>query len=1255
MADYNKQQNYLQRFIHPQLIKRRRYGKYDHPSESRRQHSFSYRVILPGGSDVRVCLKTFCNTFGVTPRRVQLLGEKILAGKMDSSDQRGGPRRTLNNIEWTDKIVEHIKSFPTIESHYARKIYPNKLFLSPDLNVSRMYRAFLEKYCSECLPGRPPVTRQWYNEIFLLRFNLSFARPKVDTCSTCDSLAVKIKSGDQSAIIEQELHHRRAESATKLMSSDMKNAPTSDAYVIAFDLQQQMYIPQLTHTEMYYSQQLAACNLGIHDSVTGRGTIAAQNKPFTCTVFEEFYDFKTIAHAKLNTKKLGISTASQLRLTAEEFGKVMVAKGTGELAGWCKGINVLKEGIKLEDFKDIQLPTARTHFGIPEKKKADIRRMIPYLEQDAQHYFETIMPFFWKPKEDGKKRTKHSLKQMLAAILTVIEENNSVRTSAKTFNIDRKTLERYCNDDSNEMTEMDSDYSDPDNDLEDFEDLGLDDDYSVGDFVLPEVIGSLINLTELWIDCNRIRSIPACTVTLDRLADSKEGCLGIWGTEKGGGRGMGQTVPFLSLWMTLLIRKRGEGDTRICPVEEKDKFEEDLERHMGNECRIVMGDLNAKVGNYCLFTFIGNLKKLIHFDATNNSIDWIAPEIEKCKKMVDFTVSYNELQGGARRMTITCFVPNREERWGAAQPHGPHPISTEKFNDLQCLKSECIISQRVQESHWPVSYLPDSPIHRREQDIGTEEHSVLPTPSTFIGIQEQDNRRLRKKNCNGPCNYPGGSHIHHYKGRQEVGDIRNGNGTEDVIIHDHTKGPDTDSVSVGPYSVLLSNDPRPSQQQELLGKSLQESRSLTSQDLPERKSLSSKGCQEIKCLQSQSLKESKSLPSKGCQENKCLPSQSLQENKCLPSHSLKRARAYSPRNFKKAGAYRPRVFKRARAYRPRAIKRTRTYHPRAIKRTSAYHLRVFRRASACHPRAVKRARVYCHRAFKRARVYCPQRYQESKSLPSNGCQESKRTIPSTIGHLEELITLKLDDNQLNLLPNTIGKLSKLEEMILSQNDLEALPKSIGLLRKLRVLNVDDNMLEELPPVKLGYNAIKGAKQMLTTASYYPFGLYALSTNYANGLGIRKVKLEEVNPYLRGGRVENHLGKTTPVHPTEIRTSISLSSAVELNTTSALDNYAIKAGNCLIHSKTGKSSSSSSSSSSSGKLVVGLPWLGDVFSNVSSGVSFVVDDAREVELEEVNPHLRGGRVENHLGKTTPSSPDRDSNLDLPVLSSRAQHD
>nr|CAD7443389.1 unnamed protein product [Timema bartmani] len=49
------------------------------------------------------------------------------------------------------------------------------------------------------------------------------------------------------------------------------------------------------------------------------------------------------------------------------------------------------------------------------------------------------------------------------------------------------------------------------------------------------------------------------------------------------------------------------------------------------------------------------------------------------------------------------------------------------------------------------------------------------------------------------------------------------------------------------------------------------------------------------------------------------------------------------------------------------------------------------------------------------------------------------------------------------------------------------------------------------------------------------------------------------------------------------------------------------------------------------------------------------ELRRLNSEEVNLHLRGGRVENHLGKTTPSSPNRDSNLDLPIIGSIAQHE
>nr|CAD7196140.1 unnamed protein product [Timema douglasi] len=66
-------------------------------------------------------------------------------------------------------------------------------------------------------------------------------------------------------------------------------------------------------------------------------------------------------------------------------------------------------------------------------------------------------------------------------------------------------------------------------------------------------------------------------------------------------------------------------------------------------------------------------------------------------------------------------------------------------------------------------------------------------------------------------------------------------------------------------------------------------------------------------------------------------------------------------------------------------------------------------------------------------------------------------------------------------------------------------------------------------------------------------------------------------------------------------------------------------------------------------------MASVYSRLIASKGNIQTRPNNVELEEVNPHLRGGRVENHLGKTTPSSPDRDSNLDLPVLSSRDQHD
>nr|CAD7264071.1 unnamed protein product [Timema shepardi] len=51
----------------------------------------------------------------------------------------------------------------------------------------------------------------------------------------------------------------------------------------------------------------------------------------------------------------------------------------------------------------------------------------------------------------------------------------------------------------------------------------------------------------------------------------------------------------------------------------------------------------------------------------------------------------------------------------------------------------------------------------------------------------------------------------------------------------------------------------------------------------------------------------------------------------------------------------------------------------------------------------------------------------------------------------------------------------------------------------------------------------------------------------------------------------------------------------------------------------------------------------------------VKECGRLNLEEGDPHLCEGRVENYLGKTTPSSSDQDLNRYLPVLDILAQHE
>lgn len=81
-------------------------------------------------------------------------------------------------------IKDHINSFPAELSHYSRNINPHKRYLSPTINMSKMYYLSKERCTENNKPASYFVKYCTYAKIFSTEFNLSLGTPRSDTCAT---------------------------------------------------------------------------------------------------------------------------------------------------------------------------------------------------------------------------------------------------------------------------------------------------------------------------------------------------------------------------------------------------------------------------------------------------------------------------------------------------------------------------------------------------------------------------------------------------------------------------------------------------------------------------------------------------------------------------------------------------------------------------------------------------------------------------------------------------------------------------------------------------------------------------------------------------------------------------------------------------------------------------------------------------------------------------------------------------------------
>ena len=141
-------------------------------------------------------------------------------------DQRGRHEpKNKTPVEDVQFLQAHTESFPTESSHYCRKDYPNRRYLSSDVTIKKMYDLYMDKCKSEL---RTPVKENVSRGIFNTKFNLSFGSPKSDTCNRCDILQTRLKAETDELMhreltVQLELHQRNDQSGYNNLKSDKEH------------------------------------------------------------------------------------------------------------------------------------------------------------------------------------------------------------------------------------------------------------------------------------------------------------------------------------------------------------------------------------------------------------------------------------------------------------------------------------------------------------------------------------------------------------------------------------------------------------------------------------------------------------------------------------------------------------------------------------------------------------------------------------------------------------------------------------------------------------------------------------------------------------------------------------------------------------------------------------------------------------------------------------------------------------------------
>lgn len=219
------------------------------------------------GSRHRVCKAFFLKTLCISNRSVMIAVEgKNSSGTFGSVDGRGRqPPSNRTDESHIEAVKQHIRSFPTVESHYCRKD-TQRLYLDSKLTVQKMYDLYTEKCRNEFDDSYKPVSPTIYRQVFNEQFNLGFYKPKKDQCAECSKYDLMTAAEKEGYKTEIEQHLKRNKDAQAAKAHDKIRAYTEKSFKsVTFDLQSVLQVPSSDASLMYYKRKLCCYNFTVFE------------------------------------------------------------------------------------------------------------------------------------------------------------------------------------------------------------------------------------------------------------------------------------------------------------------------------------------------------------------------------------------------------------------------------------------------------------------------------------------------------------------------------------------------------------------------------------------------------------------------------------------------------------------------------------------------------------------------------------------------------------------------------------------------------------------------------------------------------------------------------------------------------------------------------------------------------------------------------------------------------------------------------